>query len=80
MAKVLTATIEKRYTESGFVLVNQTRMLFAPARGNRHGYPQDEETLLLSEANWGKPTEREVQACREALQKAYPDRKILITD
>ncbi len=80
MARNLTATVEKRYDEAGFVMVNSTRMLFAPAKGNRHGHPQDEGTLLLCEANWGPPTPREVEACRVALQAAYPARRVLVTD
>jgi hypothetical protein len=74
------ATVELRYPETGFAYVHRIRMVFAPAKCNRHGYPQDENTILLSEANWGRPNVREVEACRTALQEKFPEHKIIVTD
>jgi hypothetical protein len=74
------ATVQLRYPEAGFVVVRNTRMVFAPAKGNRQGQPQDEDAMMLSESNWGKPSPREVEACKLALQERFPDRKVLVTD
>lgn len=57
--------VDHRYPETGFVYVNDTRMLF-------HESDIFPNTLILEPSNWGIPTEAEIRACKKALANEYP--------
>lgn len=75
-----TPTVEIRYEEAGFVYVDDVRMLFAPAMGNRHGHPQIPDTLLLSEGNWGPVRPAQALRAKRALEATFPSHRVLITE
>jgi hypothetical protein len=74
---LMKAIVEARDEEGGFVYVDDKRMIFCHAKGNRRGYPEDENTLLLAESNWGKPTPIQEWACRRALEEAFPTHRVV---
>jgi hypothetical protein len=85
MATIRIAAI-KRYPESGFVLVdvgtpNQRRMVYAPVHvTTRTESSGPNEALVLSTGNWGELTDTQRSACKKALEKTYPGRKVELTD
>lgn len=70
--------VEQRYSAAGFVYVGSVRLVFAPAVGNRWGHPQDPDTLLLFEGNWGPVTAAQRTAAQAALQARYPGKTVKV--
>lgn len=63
--------VEMRYPLAGFVYVGETRMVFGPDDDHN-----DENTLLLHETAWGRPSSAEREACQKALRERFPDRTV----
>jgi hypothetical protein len=60
---------------------NERRMLYAPLHTvTRTKSSGPDEALVLSTSNWGELTYTQRTACKKALEKAYPGRRIELTD
>lgn len=77
----MTAIVEMRLPDAGFVYINGTRMLFAPLfTSTRREEDRDIDDLILSETNWGTPTADELKLAVKALKRQFQNRNIWLDD
>lgn len=69
--------IDERFNETGFVEVDDTRMLYAPAFVKEHRAPDPTDPIVTSETDWGPVTPAQHRAVIHALQTVYPNRRII---